>query len=80
MGEFHDINTADARYVFGLPVLVCAITFIPWLISLPEEPLDGKNLPGLITIFIAPLIVFALTSSNQLNFKKLQICGDPESK
>ena len=62
MGEFHDINTADARYVFGLPVLVCAITFIPWLISLPEEPLDGKNLPGLITIFIAPLIVFALTS------------------
>ena len=111
MGEFHDINTADARYVFGLPVLVCAITFIPWLISLPEEPLDGKNLPGLITIFIAPLIVFALTSMfaklsttvseekidlvfrygfpqkeilfseiNQLNFKKLQICGDPESK
>ena len=62
MGEFHDINTADARYVFGLPVLVCAITFIPWLVSLPEEPLDGKNLPGLITIFIAPLIVFALTS------------------
>lgn len=62
MGEFQDSNIADMRYVFGLPLLVGAITFLPWLVSLPEDPLDSKNLPGLITIFIAPLIVFCLTS------------------
>ena len=62
MGEFHDSNIADMRYVFGLPLLVVVITFLPWLVSLPEDPLDSKNLPGLITIFIAPLIVFSLTS------------------
>ena len=62
MGEFQDSNIADMRYVFGLPLLVGAITFLPWLVSLPEDPLDSKNLPGLITIFIAPLIVFSLTS------------------
>ena len=61
MGEFHDSNIADMRYVFGLPLLVGAITFLPWVFS-PEDPLDSKNLPGLITIFIAPLIVFSLTS------------------
>ena len=63
MDEFQDSNIADMRYVFGLPLLVGAITFLPWLVSLPEDPLDSKNLPGLITIFIAPLIVFCLTST-----------------
>jgi len=60
MLEFKDTNTADIRFVIGLPLLIAVIAFVPLLIFF-----EGGNTPttSFISPAVAPLLTFLLVSS-----------------
>ncbi len=55
MYEFEDVNTADARYLFGIPILVTVVAVLPQLVltSRVKTPLISQ-----LAVVIAPIIVF----------------------
>jgi Na+(H+)/acetate symporter ActP len=56
MREFTDTNTADIRYVIGLPLLIAVIAFVPLLIF--YERIGGIPATTFISPAVAPLITF----------------------
>ncbi len=56
MREFTDTNTADVRYVIGIPLLIAVIAFIPMLIFYMR--LGGIPATSFISPAVAPLITF----------------------
>ena len=55
MYEFEDVNTADIRYLFGVPVLFAAITFLPQLAFMSRGKTPSISL---IVISIVPIVTF----------------------
>ena len=61
MYEFEDVNTADIRYLIGVPLLFAAITVLPQLAFIPQ----GKTPRiSLIVISIVPVISFIFVFAN----------------
>ena len=55
MYEFEDVNTADIRYLIGVPLLFAAITVLPQLALMPQGKAPRISL---IVISIVPVITF----------------------
>ena len=55
MYEFEDANTADIRYLIGVPLLFAAITVLPQLAFMPQGKAPQISL---IVISIVPVISF----------------------
>jgi len=55
MLEFKDTNTADIRFVIGLPLLIAVIAFVPLLIFYER---GGIPATSFISPAVAPLITF----------------------
>ena len=55
MYEFEDVNTADIRYLIGVPLLFAAITVLPQLALIPQGKAPQISL---IVISIVPVITF----------------------
>ena len=55
MYEFEDVNTADIRYLIGVPLLFAAILVLPQLALMPQGKAPRISL---IVISIVPVITF----------------------
>jgi len=55
MREFEDTNTADIRYVIGIPLLVAVMTFVP-MIRIFNKPADMP-----LVAFIGPAVATSTT-------------------
>ena len=68
MYEFEDVNTADIRYLIGVPLLFAAITVLPQLALMPQGKAPRISLIVISLLGFSGVPVFPLTSPVELTF------------